>query len=848
MDRVAEDQEGLEPLRIGRYTLGPQIGEGGMGTVYEATDARLGRTVALKRVRPRAGRSGPQATARLIREARALAQVEHPNVVSIFDVGHDEAEGGAYIAMALIDGVPFGEWLRSRPTPARIIQAVSQAGRGLAAAHAAGIVHRDVKPSNLLIARDGRAVVVDFGLAVDGEGSSSLVPTTEPTTTSAAELRLTRTGMVLGTPAYMSPEQHYGEPTDARSDQFSLCVVLYEALAGQRPFGGASAAELAHAKESPPPSLPPELGLPSRVSAAIRRGLSRTPEDRFATIEQLIAALQAARRRGPHRGIVVGLASLAVAGAAAWSSPRDEPEMTATESCAVDPQQLDVAGASEAQVFASLRALASPRGRATGADALARLHDFEQDWRAARLALCQANEAVPRDAPASRCLRIADARAVGIVNALGEADQTIVQHVGAAVRQLPDPSSCLATPSDEERPIPVDEQTAEQVGELRVALAAAHGRGAAGDFERASAEAIELLASAREVGFAPVIAETAFIAGSYAIELGNGAQGRALVEEAYFTAKTEHAVQLTVEAAGLLAFVHGVIEGDLDGARQWYQHALAAAGDYARARRELGFVELNFGSTLVVVGHFDEALTHLERAERALTDARRGQALLEARCQVHQVKSAAYLGLGQYDSALSSAERAVRMAEASHGAWPSTTADALSNMANALTRLARVDEAIVAQDRALAIRREFVGSDHATVGEGLVNLASMQLELGRTDAAVDTSREAVEVLAASVGEDHLTTTASRANLGLALLAAGKAAEAIDGLRAAERQLQLVVEDDNPTLLMVRLGIARAARELGRDEAQALYDRVLQDCGRVSAPRDVCDEARASAAH
>ncbi len=310
MDTIASEEGSLEiahaggarrePASIGqelgRYKLVERIGAGAMGVVYRAEDRELGRDVALKQLH----RPDAELTDRLVREARAMAQVNHPNVVAVYDVG--VIDGITYIAMELVGGQSMRAWQEVR-TIEEIIAAYGAAGRGLAAAHAAGIVHRDFKPDNALVGSDGRVRVTDFGLAA--------------TRASEAE-----TGFVLGTPAYMAPEQFAGGNVDARTDQFNFCVALYEALYGERPFPGKGFDELAdsvkHGRVRPAPAK-------SRVSGALRailvRGLSVKPGDRYPTMDHLLEDLGRDRARPWRRAARIATllgAALALGLASDW--------------------------------------------------------------------------------------------------------------------------------------------------------------------------------------------------------------------------------------------------------------------------------------------------------------------------------------------------------------------------------------------------------------------------------------------------------------------------------------------------------------------------------------------------
>jgi predicted Ser/Thr protein kinase len=280
---------------IGHFIVRGRLGEGGMGVVLAGEDANLGRPVAIKLVRSNV--EHPAYRARLLREAQAMARLEHPNVVKVYEIGEDK--GRLFVAMELVDGVTLTDWLRHRTSWRDILAMFDQVGTGLAAAHRAGLVHRDFKPDNVLVDRQGRARVADFGLArLDREGDAS--PLAAP---------LTKTGVMMGTPGYMAPEQQFGGDVDARADQYSFCVALREALGG-RPLDEAR-----------------WIVVPAAVRTAIGRGLSYDSSERFGSIGELLAALRAgtevpapaqtpAKRTPPRVAIVAALATL-VAGAAA---------------------------------------------------------------------------------------------------------------------------------------------------------------------------------------------------------------------------------------------------------------------------------------------------------------------------------------------------------------------------------------------------------------------------------------------------------------------------------------------------------------------------------------------------
>jgi diguanylate cyclase (GGDEF)-like protein len=290
--------------RIGRFTVLHEIAAGGMGVVYAALDEQLDRKVAIKLLHARETRDR-EAYGRMMREARAMARLSHPNVVQVHDVGR--VDGDVFVAMEYVQGLSLRKWLKAAPRSWRdVLEIFRQAGQGLVAAHAAGIVHRDFKPDNVVVTTDRRVKVLDFGLArwhdprdhlapVDVEETATPSHEGDDRRTSAPdhedEQSLTKTGFVMGTPAYMSPEQHKGFPADARSDQFSFCVALYEALYGRRPFPGRTFHKVAKAILEREPLPPPEGSrVPKWLHRVVMRGLSRDPADRFPSMEALLGA------------------------------------------------------------------------------------------------------------------------------------------------------------------------------------------------------------------------------------------------------------------------------------------------------------------------------------------------------------------------------------------------------------------------------------------------------------------------------------------------------------------------------------------------------------------------------
>ena len=284
---------------VGKYRLDRVLGAGGMGVVWAAFDPDLERPVAIKVLRSLD--SGDTLRTRLLREARAMARLKHPNVLTVYEVGTDRNRD--YIAMELIDGADLDGWLASKPSRPDIVAALLAAGRGLAAAHDAGLIHRDLKPHNILRSKDGRVYVTDFGLArgqIDDGADVVQVPLAATAVASGSQPRaldsvldspLTQTGMLIGTPAYMAPEQFAGRAPDPRSDQFAFCVTAWEALTGARPFAGKTLEDLRIAASA---GVVAASGLPVPLHRVLARGLAPAPDDRWLDMHVVLQQLEAA--------------------------------------------------------------------------------------------------------------------------------------------------------------------------------------------------------------------------------------------------------------------------------------------------------------------------------------------------------------------------------------------------------------------------------------------------------------------------------------------------------------------------------------------------------------------------
>jgi tetratricopeptide (TPR) repeat protein len=438
-----------EVVSLGRYQLGESLGRGACGEVFSATDPTLGREVAIKVVRARVDHDGSAQT-RLVREAQALARVQHDNVVEVFDVGTQsgsrrDAHGGVYIVMEHLRGETLDAWAK-RATPPAIVAAYAAAARGLAAAHRQGVVHRDFKPSNAMVTDAGRVVVLDFGLASAWDDAVSLRDSDalgDATVRGSGDARsLTRTGTVMGTPRYMSPEQHAAEPVEAAADQYAWCVALWEALTFAPPFSGRTIGELAAAKRQGPP--PRADAIEASLHRVLARGLHPDPSARFPSMDALLAALL--RRRGPRRWVWAGGLVAMLAGAGLWKAQAPPPiDLCETPDDAVAwPATAEHVATVEGDLLA-----AGIHPRFVGDHVVGRIERFGRQWAQAREQVCAPAEVSPAAAQAgAACLDRARRRL-----AMAEADleTSAREHRGpwlSALEGLGSPLRCAGPDPD----------------------------------------------------------------------------------------------------------------------------------------------------------------------------------------------------------------------------------------------------------------------------------------------------------------------------------------------------------------------------------------------------------------
>ena len=674
-----------EAVRVGRYDLRERLGSGGMGVVYAAYDAELGRRVAVKLLHE-TGAEG-QARDRILREAQALARLSHPNVVQIYEIGAVGRQ--VFVAMEFAEGLTLAQW-QAQPRSWRELLAVYvDAGRGLAAAHAAGLVHRDFKPENVLVGADGRVRVLDFGLA---RGIAEALEPGPEAPVDALLAPITATGAVMGTPAYMSPEQWRGEPTDARSDQFSFCVALYAAVHGARPFAGGSLRELRDRVLAGTLQAPPERArVPGELRRALLRGLRGDPRERFPDMPALLAALERVRRGRPIAWLGLGVLALGVGAALGgrWSAPEEPgpPDM-----CAAGAIQADAVWGPARRAAVRRAFLATERGDAgeLWSQVAAPLDAYAAAWVREQEVACRealAGDGGRTDLSEGPYLKMACLdRTLGELRALtdafiNDADVVIGNAVKAAYK-LRTLEECRDRPMLALLPRPPsDPATAVQVQALASTL-----------------DEIGALLKANEVASGIPRAREA------------AAQARALAHD-----------HTTAEALVLLGSLESSVGDYAAAERSLFAAALfAERGDnraaLARARTELVFV-VGYGQR-----RFAEALQWGELADNAMHQLGRGGAL---EVRLRSARGLVLRARGDVPAATLELRAALTLAEATLGPDNPGVATALSNLAAVQAEAGEREAAAAGLRRALTIRERTLGVDHPDTRRAADELAAL---------------------------------------------------------------------------------------------------------------------------
>jgi len=797
---------GIEPgAVIGRHVVLQKLGAGGMGVVYAAYDPELDRKVALKLLLP--GSGGETRRLRLLREAQALARLSHPNVVGIHDVGTVDEQ--VWLAMEFVQGRTLTSWLEPPRRWPEVLEVLLEAGEGLAAAHAADLLHRDFKPDNVMVGDDGRVRVMDFGLARARAGSpepgvSSSLPGSE--SRRGLSDGVTRVGAMVGTPSYMAPEQIASKELSAAADQFAFCVTLWEALYGERPFAGDTSSVLvANVLEGKLRAPVRSRVVPGWLRRACERGLSIDPAQRWPSMSVLLDTLARGRRRAAVRKGLLAVGLLALVGAA-WQAKARWDLAQLTASCTASGDELAAAW-NPARAHALRDALLGTRlgyARATADELEPLLEQRATAWREAREQACLDTHVRGRwsSEQLDRSLWCLDERRMeleSLVDELVTADAVVLQHAVSAVVGLSPLEPCR---DDKvlELLSPPPEAARAAIRAVWADVIRAHNIERAGRYPQGLALARQALARAEALGWPPLVAVARLRLGGLLDRTGAYPEAEAELERAYFDASKGVAPEVAFDAALVLTYVVAGGQARPADGRRWARLADIALVDLPDAE-------------------------HLHQA-----------ALLGAFANIDRKT-------GDYDHAKARLEQALALQQAVLGPEHPGLASTLASLAKAYQATGDYDQAKQLYERALAISRETLGPEHPILAVDLDSLSTVYQATGDYDHAKQLLEQALAIWEAALDPEHPRLASGLINLGNVHYATGDYdhAEALieQGLAIQER----VLGPEHPSLAHALVGLARIALAKHRPgDALPLAERAVA----LREKRDIAPELLAEA--
>ncbi len=831
----SELAQGAPPVaRIGKFAVEAVIGRGAMGTVYKARDPELDRVVAIK-VRHSAGKLDVDGEDRVRREAQALARLTHPNVVAIYEAGrHDDS---TYLAMEFVEGAPLDEWLATRRAREDIVARMAEAGRGLAAAHAAGLVHRDFKPRNVLVSTAGVAKVGDFGLVRVGDEDASSGSRSAAGVTS---MTLTLSGALLGTPAYMSPEQLRGDVATDASDQFSFCVTLYEALYGHRPLEGTTVEKLLGSMTRPF-SLPALPRLPSHVARVLVTGLALDPARRFASMTELLDVLdpRVGRRR---RGVLLGSVAIGalVLGGVTYAAMR--PDNARTELCGGAEDKLAGIwdGARKEQIQ---RAFAATKVT-YASDAFKGLEQvldrFTSDWVSMHRSACKATRVTGEQTEQLMSLRMwcLDGRlreAKAFTDALLAATPRMVTRAVDAASHLPDVDACADARALSDQVPPRDAAARGRIDALRDELAKAKTAAEFGKLSDGVAMLESVADRVKSEDYAPLEADALLeLARKKFAKTGDPKVAEDLMKQAMLAAERGHADIVRVRAYIVLIFLIGNVQGRSEEAHQLAEHAAAVIKRLANPDGLEGQLLGNLGQLYIQEGKLDEAEKMLNRSVELLERAA-GKDHIETARAVSMVADIARRR-GDHQRSLELSRRAYEIHAKAYGEGHPETAKTRFGIGVALEDMGKIDEALVEVGAVLATLETALGPDHVDLAPASDELGILYRRKGKLKDAEAQHRRSLALREKGLGPEHPDTTLSLDNLALVLALQGRFDEALPLQKRSLASLEATYGADHPEVVASRSVLANIYLEAKRyKDALREFEHVVKDAERVLGP-------------
>lgn len=835
--------------RIARFSLLEAIGQGGMGRVYAAYDPQLDRRVALKVLLEPDADDGQS---RLVREAHALARLAHPNVVAVHEVGVEGDQ--CFVAMEFVEGLTLRQWLAQNPVERRdvkqALRLLSQAGRGLAAAHTAGIVHRDFKPGNVLIGDDGRVRVADFGLArvaaagTVGEADAPVSPLNASVMSSSP---LTATGSLAGTPGYMAPEQWYGHALDHRTDQFAFCCVAWEVAFGVRPFDADTPSKRLERIANGTPTRGHGPTPFAELEGILLRGMRAEPEKRHRSLEELLDRLaphiEDQSRRRTAAVMIAAASAIAVASLGLWvvrSSQATEQICSGAASYMQgvwdDARRRSVR---DAMLGTNLAYAQGVWERTKSA-----LDFYAAQWVEMHTNTCEAT-AVRREQSEQvldlrmACLQRASAGLGAAVSVLAGADSGVVGNAHKVVADLTPLATCAdvdALLSGVLPPSEADAAVVDEVGRLVLDSRAQHEAGryqVAADLQQRARGRLE------GVEHPPTVLDLQLATAATADALGeyDKAKNELLGGLDIATNASDHDAMQRI--ATELVYLLSVRKQEIDEAQRYGELALRLSEPGSRGRAA---AHAAAGSALYTDGKNAQAVVEFEQAIQIGTQLRPPPSVELAEWRQRQA------GVLRALSRLSAAEQeyraAIEIMERELGADHPEIAEPVGNLGLLLGQRGRLDEAETALRRALSTKEAALGENHPGVAKWASNLGNVLRKLGRFREAEEALRHALSIHEATVGPRDRLVAFTCISLGYLLLFDERYVEAVPYFERARGILVDKFGADYPYLGNVWNGLARTYLALSEHElAGAAATRALAVLESNDMRRDNIAEAR-----
>jgi len=804
-----------EHQTLGRYVILERLGWGAMGIVFRAYDPKLRREVALKQLH---ASLGPTESERLVREGRTLAQLNHPHVVAVYDVELDGDEPA--IVMEMIRGATLDEWLETERSWQEILTCLRNAGRGLSAAHAAGLLHRDFKPANVMVGSDGRVRVTDFGIA----GQLVTPPGAAPQV-----VQQTKTLGTIGTPAYMAPEQHAQAPLTHAADQYAFALTLRQALTNKRPFSGVPSDALGAAKRDGPPPWPQGATWPRRVEQAIDRAMLPNPQARFASMDALLAALRPGTPR--RRSVVWAVAALGVGGAtAAW--------VTAPAPCRGAQQALAPVWSVSRHdaVRSAFDQSSDPVTAAIWSRLEPDLEVYAAAWVDQHRDACVATRVRGDQSEAlldkrMACLDRARQSLDSTISILAAGDSASLHRAVDLVDALPSPARCADRARlERSTPIPVPEQR-ERVQAIEARLATAQALRVAGRYTEARA-ALNDAAQLDRAGYEPIEAEVLELDAALLELEGKYPAAATTLERGIEVATRTGQVHFVARMTRMAIFL-GAREGDFARADAWTSVARGLAhGD--TEGQDAGELQATLGAVALIRGDLEQAQQSLTAAVSAIERVRGTRSLRVA--QVRSNLAACLMQAGKVEASVTEYNTHLAILEERLGPEHPTAARTRQTLGNAYHAMGRLDEALVEHKAALAGRVAAFGDDHPEVADSHASIAAVFIDLGQLDEAEHEARVALEMSRRHHGEAHRATLVPKSHLARILSDRLEHRESIALYRSVLNDAQAVFAPGSPQTGIARAALGHALLDAGElSEAQTVLRSSLDERTKIFGP-------------